>query len=171
MPVVRGRNLMRRLLIGSSQGIAGTVYGTIVVMATITAGSKGHVDMWRLAIVVGVTVLVFWVAHVYSDTLAESLERGRRLDSAEFAAVARREFGMPVAAVAPIAALVLGALHVLGETTAVWIALGLGVATLAVVGARYAQLERLSLGRTVVAVAVNMALGLSIVALKALVSH
>jgi hypothetical protein len=169
---MRGRNAFRRLLFGSGKGIAGTVYGTIVVMATITAGSKGgHVDMGRLAVVVGVTVLVFWVAHVYSDTLAESLERGRTLDSAEFRAVARREFAMPAAAVAPIAALVLGALDVLGEATAALIALGLGVATLAVVGVRYAMLERLGPGRTVVTVAINMTLGLAIVALKALVSH
>lgn len=167
-----GRNLMRRLLFVSSQGIAGTVYGTIVVMATITAGSKGgDVDMWRLAIVVGVTVLVFWVAHVYSDTLAESLERGRTLDAAEFRAVARGEFAMPAAAVAPIGALVLGALDLLADSTAVWIALGLGVAALAVVGARYAKLERLGLGRTIVTVAINTTLGLAIVVLKVLVSH
>jgi hypothetical protein len=169
---MRGRNAFRRLLFVPSQGIAGTVYGTIVVMATITAGSKGDdVDMWRLAVVVGVTVLVFWVAHVYSDTLAESLERGRQLDWAEFRAVAHREFAMPAAAIAPCGALVLGALHVLAAATAAWIALGLGVATLAVVGARYAMLERLGPGRTVLTVAINMTLGLAIVALKALVSH
>ena len=68
------------LIFGSAGKIAGTVYGTIVVMATITAGSFGeHTDAWRLAAAVAVTVLVLWIAHVYSHALAESIERSRRL--------------------------------------------------------------------------------------------
>ena len=59
-----------------SRRIAGTVYGTIVVMATVTAGSEGEqTDAWRLAVVVAVTVMVLWVAHVYAHALAESLEQ------------------------------------------------------------------------------------------------
>jgi len=76
----------KRLVFGRAGGIAGTVYGTIVVMATVTAGYNGEqTDAWRLAVVVAVTVLVLWIAHVYSDALAESLERGRRLDRARSA--------------------------------------------------------------------------------------
>jgi hypothetical protein len=121
------------MLLGSPGGIAGTVYGTIVVMATVTAGSSGEdTDTWWLAVVVGVTVLVLWIAHLYSHALAESLERRRRLDRAELVAVARRELAIPAAALAPIAALVLGALGVIGEQTAVWLALGVGVATLGI---------------------------------------
>ena len=48
-----------RLVFGSPGGIAGTVYGTIVVMATVTAGSQGEeTDAGRLAVVVGATALV-----------------------------------------------------------------------------------------------------------------
>ena len=102
---------VKRLMFGSAGGIAGTVYGTIIVMATVTAGAHGkQTDTGRLAAVVSVTALVFWAAHLYSDALAESLERGRRLDRAELADVARRELSIPAAAVAPVAALVLGAL-------------------------------------------------------------
>lgn len=162
----------KRLLFGSGHGIAGTVYGTIVVMATITAGAHGpETEPWRLAIVVAVTVLVFWIAHFYSHALAESLQRERRLDRAEIAAVAVRELAIPAAAIAPIAALVLGGLEVVREQTAVWLALGVGVATLAVEGVRYAALERLSRTGTIVSVALNVFLGLVIVGLKALVSH
>ena len=162
----------KRLLFGSPGGIAGTVYGTIVVMATVTAGSQGEdTDAWRLAVVVAVTVLVLWIAHVYSHGLAESLERRRRLDRAEFGAVARRELGIPAAAVAPIAALVLAALGVLGEQTAVWLALGAGVGTLAVQGARYAAVERLGRTGTLAAIALNLFLGLVVVGLKALLAH
>jgi hypothetical protein len=57
----------KRLVFGSTGGIAGTVYGTIVVMATITAGSQGkQTDAGRFAVVVVVTVFVLWIAHVYA---------------------------------------------------------------------------------------------------------
>jgi hypothetical protein len=163
---------VKRLVFGSSGTIAGTVYGTIVVMATVTAGAHGEqTDTGRLAAVVGVTSLVFWAAHLYSDALAESLERGRRLDRAELGDVARHELSIPAAAVAPVAVLVLGALGVLGTQTAVWLALGIGVATLGVQGARYAALEQLDRTATLTVIALNLCLGLVIVGLKALVAH
>jgi hypothetical protein len=167
-----GRGRAKKLVFGSAGGIAGTVYGTIVVMATVTAGAKGETtDAGRLAVVVGVTVLVLWVAHVYSHGLAESLERGRRLTPAELGSVARREVSIIAAAAAPVAALVLAAVEVLGETTAVWLALGIGVATLGVQGHRYAKVEQLDRSGTLTAIAVNLFLGLVIVALKALLTH
>jgi cell division protein FtsW (lipid II flippase) len=166
------RGKLRRLVFGHSAGIAGTVYGTIIVMATIAAGARTAEDHpWELAAAVAVSVIVLWIAHVYSNTLAESLQRGRRLDFAEFRALARHELAMPGAAIAPVAALVLGALDVLAIRTAMWLALGLGVATLAVQGARYAALERLSRPATVVSIALNVSLGLVIVVLKALITH
>jgi len=162
----------KRLVFGRAGGIAGTVYGTIVVMATVTAGYNGEqTDAWRLAVVVAVTVLVLWIAHVYSDALAESLERGRRLDRAEFATIARRELTIPGAAVAPVAALVLGALGAIGEPTAVWLALGIGVATLGVQGARYAKIEQLGRPGTLAVISLNLLLGLAMVGLKALLAH
>jgi hypothetical protein len=162
----------RRLLFGSPGGIAGTIYGTIVVMATVTAGSHGEdTDAWRLAVVVAVTVLVLWVAHLYSHAIGESLERARRLGPAELGAVARRELAIPAAAVAPVAALVLAALGVLSEQTAVWLALGFGVATLAVQAARYAAVERLGPRGTLLAIALNVLLGLVIVGLEASIAH
>ncbi len=160
------------MLLGSPGGIAGTVYGTIVVMATVTAGSYGEDTNTRwLAVVVGVTVFVLWIAHLYSHALAESLERRRRLGRAELGAVARRELAIPAAALAPIAALVLGALGLIDEQTAVWLALGVGMGTLAVQGARYATIEQLGRTGTLAAIALNLFLGLVIVGLKALLSH
>ena len=72
---------------------------------------------------------------------------------------------------APVAALVLAAVGVLGEQTAVWLALGIGVVTLGVQGRRYATVEQLDRTGTVTAVALNVFLGLVIVGLKALLAH
>jgi hypothetical protein len=73
--------------------------------------------------------------------------------------------------VAPTAILVLGALGIFKGTTAVWLADGICVLALAVQGLRYALLERLGAVGTLVSVALNLALGLTIVGLKVVVSH
>jgi len=163
---------LKTLIVGSRGTIAGTVYGTIVVLASVTAGAKSYEEHpWQLTAIVGTTVLVLWVAHVYSHGLGRSLEAGRRLTVGELAAIARAEFSIPLAAVLPMALLALGALDVLRERTAVWLALAVGVATLTAQGVRYAHLEQLRRAGTLIAVSVNLALGLAIVALKTFVAH
>ena len=162
---------MRRLFVGSRGGIAGTVYGTIVVMAALAAGSQDEVDPWRLGAIASATVLVLWIAHVYSHALAETIRANRRLDREEFFDVARRESAIPFAAVGPLAALVLGGLGVLGERASLRIALGIGAATLAVQGLGYARTIHASRLATIVSVAVNLSLGLVIVALEVALAH
>jgi hypothetical protein len=162
---------MREFLFGSQHGIAGTVYGTIVVMGALAAGSHAQREPWRLATIAASTVLVLWIAHVYSHALGETINAGRRLDRSEVIDVMRRELPIPLAAVAPISALVLGAAGILGETTAIRLALGIGLATLTVQGVRYAGVEGFSRTGTILAVAVNVSLGLVIVGLEAALAH
>ena len=164
-------SVLRTMLLGTRRGIAGSVYGAVVVMGTITAGSAGSTSAWQLGIVTAATVGVLWLAHVYAHSLGESLEQERTVTRSELADVARRESSIPLAAVGPVLALILGAVGVISETTAVWVALGIGVATLAAQGLRYARSERMGRAGTVVAVSVNLALGLVIVAMKVLITH
>jgi hypothetical protein len=159
------------MLFGSRERISGTVYGTVVVMATLTAGSTGRPDPWRLAVVVAATVLVLWAAHVYAHGLGESINNDKRLNRAELGSIGRSELGILFAAVAPVTVLMLGVIGVLDEPTAVWLAMLAGLLTLGVEGVRYAHIERLGTTGTIVAVTVNLVLGLSIVALKALLQH
>jgi hypothetical protein len=163
--------LLTELIVGTRRTIAGTVYGTIVVLSVVTAASTVEHELWRLAVIAAATVVIYWIAHVYSDGLGESLEVGRRLTTAELGAIARRESSILLAAVMPVAAILLGAVGVFANRTALWVAVGVGVTTLAVQGLRYARLERLSPAGTIFTVAINLALGLVIVLLKALVSH
>ena len=163
---------LARLVFGSRRTIAGTVYGTIVVLASLAAGGKAFEhDLWHLAAIVVTTVLVLWIAHVYAHGLGESLQVSRRLDATELGAVAGRELAIPLAAVAPTTMLALGALGLFRGSTAVWLAVGICVAILGVQGVRYAMLERLGRLGTLAAVALNLALGLAIVALKVVVAH
>ena len=55
--------------------------------------------------------------------------------------------------------------------TAVWLALGLGLAVLAAQGITFARIERLGWVATLVVVAVNVGLGVLLVGLKLLVVH
>ena len=86
-------------------------------------------------------------------------------------AITAREVAIPLASILPLGAIALGAVGVIREMTAIWLALAIGVATLAVQGIRYARLERLSRLGTIVSVALNLSLGLLIVALKVLRAH
>src|SRR4051794_32298978 len=61
-------------------GIAGTVYGTIVLMATLTAAASHGAEPRKLAVLVTSTVVVFWIAHVYAHALSESIELHHRID-------------------------------------------------------------------------------------------
>jgi hypothetical protein len=160
------------LIHGHSETIAGTVYGTVVVLSMVTAGAADYAnDPWRLVAIVASGVIVLWAAHVYSHGLGESSKANRRLDAPEVAQIARREASILLAGVLPTAAITLGALDVVSARFAVWLALGAGVAALAVQGVRYARLESLSPAGTALAVAVNLVFGLIFVGLKVLLAH
>ncbi|MGZ6617531.1 MAG: hypothetical protein ACXVFQ_24285, partial [Solirubrobacteraceae bacterium] len=109
-------------------------------MATLTAAYASQKDPWKLATTVAGAVFVLWIAHVYAHTLSEAVAEGRQKLHA-MGSIARRELGIVLAAAGPIAALVLGAIGVLDETTAVWVALGVGLFTLGAEGVRFARLE------------------------------
>ena len=85
--------------------------------------------------------------------------------------IVSRELAIPLASVLPLVVITIGALRVVEDSVAVWVAVAIGVVTLAVQGLRFARLERLTLPGTIAAVAVNVSLVLLIVGLKVLVSH
>jgi hypothetical protein len=161
-----------RLLFGSGRSISGTVYGTILAMSVIAAtGATGAAKPWQLAGFVASSAVVFWLAHVYASALDQSIQSGRRLDLRTLETVARHEAAIPLAALPAIIALTLGAIGVLRESRSIWLALGLGVATLGVQAWRYSRVEDLGPSKTIAVVAWNLALGLVLVGLKAAISH
>ena len=163
---------LEALFLGNRRTISGTVYGTIVVLAAITGSAKAiEPNLWSIAVIAAVTSGVLWVAHVYSHGLGESVTAGRRLTLRELAGIARHEAAIVRAAVLPVFVVVLGALGLFHARTALWLAVGVGVATLTVQGIRFARLEELSTAGTIASVGVNLALGLSIVIVKALLTH
>ena len=52
---------LKRLILGDRQTVAGTVYGTIIVMSVIAAGGKAYEHhLWRLVVLAGGSSVVLW---------------------------------------------------------------------------------------------------------------
>jgi hypothetical protein len=158
------------LVFGVGNQIASTVYGTVTVMATLTAFANTK-QPWELATLVATTAFVLWVGHLYAHGLAESISLRQPLRVDELARIAHNELGILLAAVLPTAALLLGVVGVLDERACVWIAIAIALATLAAQGFRYARIEAVGWKGTVAAVGANLTLGLLVVALKVAVHH
>jgi hypothetical protein len=169
--VRRAGDAALRITLGYGTGVASTVYGTVLVMATITAAYANERDPAKLAEIVIATALVLWVAHLHAHSIAESIALGRRVGRADIRRIAVREIGIVGAAALPCCALILGAVDVVPEPTAVWGAFAIGLVTLGAEGIRYARMERLGAAATAGAVALNLALGVGVVALKVAIYH
>jgi hypothetical protein len=150
---------------------ARAIYGTILVMAVITALS--HDDSVKSAeLIAGVlaTTFVFWIAHVYAEVLGQRVEgEAGRFSFGNVAVAARGEWPLVEASLLPVLALLLGVVGVVETNTAVGIAIGAGVVELFGYGIAAGRRLRLSLRATIAVALVNGALGLVIVLLKVLV--
>jgi hypothetical protein len=156
----------------TGERLAGFIYGTIIVLSVLVAGSRAFPDdAAHIAGVVVVTSVVFWFAHVYAHGLAHSVTHDEHLSRAELWRIAPREGSIVEASVPPLVPLLLGAVGALSTKNAVWIAFGLGLAVLAVQGVVFARVERLGWPGTLLVVAANLSLGAVLVALKVLVTH
>jgi hypothetical protein len=162
------------LMVGAAMGerLGGFIYGTIVVLSVvITAGKAYPTDPGHVAAFVVVTIVVFWLAHVYSHGLAHSVSHDEHLSFAELRRIAHREASLLEAAVPSVVALLAGAAGLISEQTAIWLALALGLVVLAAQGFLFARAERLAWVGTLVVVALNLGFGVLLIALKIVVSH
>ena len=152
--------------------LAGFIYGTIVVLSVLVAGSRAYPDdAGRIAVLLVVTSTVFWLAHVYAHGVADSIGREEHISLPALRRMARREGAIVEATLPPVVALLLGAFGVVSTDAAVWLAFALGLLVLAVEGLVVARVERLGALGTVGLVAANLALGLTLVVLKLVVAH
>jgi hypothetical protein len=160
----------RRTALGERLG--GFIYGTILSLAVLVGGVKAYPDhAWKIVVLLAVTAVVFWLAHVYSHSLAHVVSQDRHLSLAELRLIGRHESSIIEAAIPPVAAMLLAAFGLLSTRTAGWIAYGLGLAVLTASGLIFARVERLGWLATLVVVVLNVALGLALVILKLVVTH
>jgi hypothetical protein len=172
IPPVSARGAGRLGGVGMGERLGGFLYGTIVVLAVIVTGAKAYPhEPGHVAVLVAITTVVFWLAHVYAHALGHSVSREEPLSRTALRHIARHEAALIEAGVPSIIALLLGSVGVVSARTSYWLALGVGLTVLAADGVIFARTERLGGLSTVAVVAANLALGLVLVALKVLVAH
>lgn len=123
-------------LIRASFATEESIYGVILVAGLIVAaGAHGGSSVVVFTTVL-VTVVVFWLAHLYAGTVAGhgiGHEGVMSLGEA-FRRALRRSLGMLLASVLPMVILLLGVLNAIPDTLTNWLALWTCVAVLAVLG-------------------------------------
>jgi hypothetical protein len=138
----------------------------------LVGGAKAYPhDAWKIALLLAVTAVVFWLAHVYAHSLAHVVARDEHLSLGELRTIGRHESSIIEAALPPLAAVLLAAVGLISTKAGVWIAYGLGLAVLMASGLIFARVERLGWLATLLVIALNVALGLALVALKLVVTH
>jgi hypothetical protein len=152
--------------------LGGFIYGTIVVISVVIAGAKIYPDdPGHVAAFVVVTTFVLWLAHVYAHGLAHIVGHEEHLTRAELGHVARREASLLESGVPSVVALLLGAAGILSEDVAVWLAIALGMAVLAMQGFVFARVERLGWPAAAAVVTLNLSFGVLLIWLKLVVGH
>jgi hypothetical protein len=111
------------------------IYGTIISSAVIAVAEDDDSD-FDVFVVTIVTMLVFWVAHVFAIAVANHGKRNGRIIGIgqAFRDGVHHSKGLLYASVVPLLFLVLGATGVLNEDTAYLVALIVGTVVLAVLG-------------------------------------
>jgi hypothetical protein len=149
----------------------GAVYGSLLAASVVVgqAPLQESVPPVELAVILLATGAVFWLVHVYSRTLGHYVIDGR-FHRHRLAHVMREESPIILAAIPPaLAALIVGAIG--NASAAAWWAFFVAIAgqvIWAIVAAREAGQPSIGV---FLAAAVNLGLGLVLVALKVAISH
>ena len=103
----------------ATRDVAGAIYGLILATSVIAVSREFQADNAGITVVtVVVTATVFWLAHIYAETLALGLH-GRHVPTwPEFRGIVDREWPLVQASILPTVVLLLGPLGVLDDDTA-----------------------------------------------------
>ncbi|MCQ9185288.1 hypothetical protein KMT30_40945 [Streptomyces sp. IBSBF 2953] len=149
----------------------GGVYGSMLAASVVVgAGTLGPVPRLELVLLLVVTGVVFWVAHVHAHLFGARLAQ-RRLDRTVVAQVCRDEWPIVKAAIPPAVAVAVSPLLGLDLAGTLWFALAVAVA--GQVGWSAAAARRAGAPWRLVGVtaSVNLVLGLLIIVFKLWVTH
>jgi hypothetical protein len=153
--------------------LSGAVYGTILATAVVVAVA-GHPDQLpaqhsTTLLLVLVTSLVFWLAHVYAEAVGARLVAGHELGWPNILRIARGEWPMLQSSIPILIPLALASLGVVSEETGSWLAVLVGVGALFTYGWLIGRRENLGTGRSLMHALTTGSFGLVVLALKVFV--
>ncbi|MEH0422655.1 hypothetical protein [Streptomyces sp. B21-083] len=149
----------------------GGVYGSMLAASVVVgAGSLGSFPRVELVLLLLLTGVVFWIAHVHAHLFGARLAQ-HAPDRRGVLLVCRAEWPVVKAAVPPAAAVAVSPLLGLDVRGALWLALSVAVA--GQVGWSVAAARRAGASRRLLAVtaSVNLVLGLLIISFKIFLKH
>lgn len=149
-----------------------SIYGLILVSGMIVVSNSLVGTSANALITVGVTVIVFYAAHVYAGTiarLAQAEGHGDVLLSVKHAA--RTSRGMLLAAIFPLAILLLGVTRVVDDDTAIWAALIADTVLLGVLGWLAVARWNPRFGARLASAVITAMFGVVVTLLKVLIHH
>lgn len=146
---------------------ASAIYGEILLLAVLAAVGEHDAAAGTVLVTVVSSQLVFWLAHAYSETIGGQLHSDeQRFDRDSVGRVMEHEWPIMQAAGPAVIFMVLAMLDVLETTTAIDVAIGIGVLSLFGWGFAAGRRSRDTLRGQLLAGALSGALGLVIVGLK-----
>jgi hypothetical protein len=146
--------------------LAGAIYGTIVVAGLLAAtGADEDPEVWPTALWVFVTVVVFWLAHAWSQSIARRAT-GMTARPHAFRSSLSHHWPLVQSAFPPIAVMFVAVLLGASDETAILLATYSCVVLLAGWGVAVGRQEHDSLGRIALTAAGCAALGAVMVVLK-----
>ncbi len=147
---------------------AGAVYGTITLGALLAAEDGLHDTYAETVGSVVVTLLLYWLAHSYAELLGQRLATGERLSARALGQALGRDWAIVRGTAAPLLALLVawavGAGQQTAVTVALWTCAGCLVAFELLAGLR----ARARPGELALEVCVGAAMGLGVIALRAI---
>ncbi|MFF8396932.1 hypothetical protein [Streptomyces sp. NPDC016172] len=164
---LRARKAERRTHMDYTGGVYGSMLAASVI---IGAGDLGSFPRAELVLLLLLTGVVFWIAHVHAQLFGARMAQ-RTLDRGTVLHVCRDEWPIVKAAVPPAAAVAVSPLLGLDVAGALWLALSVAVA--GQVGWSVAAARRAGASRRLMAAfaSVNLFLGLLIILFKIVLTH
>jgi hypothetical protein len=163
----RARTVERRARADYTGGVYGSTLAASVIVGAGTLGSFSRLDLVLLLLVTG---LVFWIAHVHAQLFGARLAE-QPLDRPTVLRVCRDEWPIVKAAVPPSVAVAVSPLLGLDVEGALWLALAVAVAGQMGWSSAAARRAGASWRQVAVTASVNLVLGLLIITFKLLLGH
>ncbi|MEU1196282.1 hypothetical protein ABZ446_08675 [Streptomyces sp. NPDC005813] len=174
MPRTRHSSAARRARRAERRGHAnytGAVYGSMLAASVVIgAGTLGDFPIVELVVLLLLTGLVFWIAHVHAQLFGARMAQ-RSLDGRVVLEVCREEWPIVQAAVPPAVAVAVSPLLGLGVQGAIWLSVAVAVAGQVGWSATAARRAGASWNLVAVTASVNLVLGLVIISLKLFLTH
>lgn len=149
-----------------------SVYGLILVSGMIVVSGTVVGTSINALVTVAVTVIVFYLAHVYAGTLGRlAATDGQAGLRASIGAAARHSRGMLVSSVVPLLILLLGTTDLIDDTVAIWSALIANTVLLGVLGWIVVARWSTHWAPRLLSALITAGFGLVLIALKAVIHH